>query len=403
VLSPALIAWREIRSRIGSPAFLVTALGLPVYTVLVGLGTLWVATVTFSELHFPVVSVDYVDEAGLLPPGETFHTTIRAFSMETANVDVLHSSRFVGRPSFGRALADLNHHKVSGILQIPRSYWESGDVRWYTNRAGLGDLPQYWVLLRAVPSLIRENLGLAKLPTTAAILASNSAPWSYVELRGGRSISKTEGDVMRTAADFIVLLLVLGVSLSAGALFGGLLEERKSGLLETLLSAVDARRFLWGKILGIGTLGFAQVLMWVLIGAIPLAAVDPKLVPGLPLVAAICCLFVLGYLLYATLAMLVGSLARLENYALHAVSVILLPLYLVGAIAIMGIEDPTRPFLKFLFYFPLTSPGMVPIMAARGGAAWWELTLSIVVLVVTDLSVLFAAGSLFRKFPGVVR
>jgi hypothetical protein len=50
------------------------------------------------------------------------------------------------------------------------------------------------------------------------------------------------GEVLRTAADVTVLLLVLGVSVGAGALFGSLVEERQEGILEGLRKIYDADR-----------------------------------------------------------------------------------------------------------------------------------------------------------------
>ena len=116
------------------------------------------------------------------------------------------------------------------------------------------------------------------------------------------------------------LLLIMAIFTSSGFLMQGLGEEKENRVMEILLSSVSPRQLITGKVIGLGTAGLLQILVW-LVSARFLAEMASSSIGGLlsnlqiPADFLILSLvyFVLGYLLFA-IAMAgagsIGSTAR---------------------------------------------------------------------------------------------
>ena len=113
----------------------------------------------------------------------------------------------------------------------------------------------------------------------------------------------------------LAFLLMFSLAMTGGFLLQGLGEEKESRIMEVLLSSVTPAQFMIGKVLGLGSAGLSQVLIWVvvgrtLLGALPSVFTDLDFtLPGLaPMVVAVA-FFVVGYLMFATLNAGLGAIS----------------------------------------------------------------------------------------------
>lgn len=179
---------------------------------------------------------------------------------------------------------------------------------------------------------------------------------------------------------------LLGVGLLYGLLFlygqwvaQGIVEEKSSRVVEVLLSAVSPTRLLAGEVLGLGLLGFLQVLAiaGIGLGAVVLTGIVelPEGAPGT--IALIIGWFVLGYATYATVFAIAGALAaRVEDLQSTVMPVYVL---LIGAlfIAQFTAQDPGSIWSRVAGLAPFTAPLLQPLRTSVGASQPWEVVTAI--------------------------
>ena len=163
----------------------------------------------------------------------------------------------------------------------------------------------------------------------------------------------------------LAFLLMFSLAMTGGFLLQGLGEEKESRIMEVLLSSVTPAQFMTGKVLGLGAAGLSQVLIWVTVGrtileVLPSVFTDLDLaLPGLiPTIGALV-FFVLGYMMFATLNAGLGAISSTTQESQQLSIMVAAPLVIpIWAWAYI-VENPTAGIVKFLTFFPLTSPLVV--------------------------------------------
>ncbi len=183
----------------------------------------------------------------------------------------------------------------------------------------------------------------------------------------------------------------------------GIVEEKQSRVVEVLLSSLRSTELLAGKILGLGALGFAQVLIMAGLATAGLLLTDAielssSAWTGLALVIA---WYVLGFMLYAALFAMAGSVvSRVEDMQSAVMPVIIvLVLALFGAQLALG--DPTSTLATVVGLFPLTAPIVQPILNAVGASTWLETLLAIGLAVLAMAVMVPVSARVYRG--GVLR
>ena len=202
----------------------------------------------------------------------------------------------------------------------------------------------------------------------------------------------------------LAFLLMFSLAMTGGFLLQGLGEEKESRIMEVLLSSVTPAQFMVGKVLGPGAAGLSQVLIWVAVGltlleVLPSVFTDLDLTPpGLAPMAGAVAFFVLGYLMFATLNAGLGAISPTARESQQLSIIVAAPLI----IPIWGwayiVENPTAGIVKFLTFFPLTSPLVVLERLGPAAIEPWEVAVSLVVLVLSVVAVAFLVSRIFRAF-----
>jgi ABC-2 type transport system permease protein len=200
----------------------------------------------------------------------------------------------------------------------------------------------------------------------------------------------------------------VGVLLLYGQLFGygiwvasGVIEEKASRVVEMLLSAIRPKQLLLGKIVGIGTLGLAQLIV-ISSFAIGLAfATNAINVSSSAFGAAglVIGWFILGFAFYATLFAAAGSLVTRMEELQNVIVPINLTILVSFFISIGALQDPNGRLQVIASILPTSSALAMPVRIVLGAAPAWQIAVSLVALVgSTVLLVPFAA----RLYSGAV-
>jgi ABC-2 type transport system permease protein len=200
----------------------------------------------------------------------------------------------------------------------------------------------------------------------------------------------------------IVAMIGVGVLYGLLVLFGqfvaqGVVEEKSSRVVELLLATMRPWQLLAGKILGLGLLGLAQMVLIVVVGVGGALAFDIVDVPGglvgtaVPVVAW----FVLGYAFYASIFAVAASLVTRQEDLNTVVMPTILVLVVAFVVGIQAAADPDGTLATVTSYVPGLSPLVMPVRQAAGNVAAWEIALSVAFMLVAIALVVRLGGRVY--------
>jgi ABC-2 type transport system permease protein len=200
----------------------------------------------------------------------------------------------------------------------------------------------------------------------------------------------------------VVALIGVAVLYSLIILFGqfvaqGVVEEKASRVVELLLATMKPWQLLAGKILGLGVLGLAQMVVIGVIGIVGALAFDVVDVPGelIGTVVSVVLWFVLGYAFYASVYAVAASLvSRQEDLGtvLTPTTLVLVAGVFVG---IQAAGEPGGTLATVTSFVPGLSPLVMPVRQAADEAAAWEVGLSVVLMLVAIALVVRLGGRVY--------
>ena len=193
---------------------------------------------------------------------------------------------------------------------------------------------------------------------------------------------------------FVAALLYTALVVYGQIVAAGVVEEKANRIIEILLGTVRPRQLLFGKVIGIGLVGFLQLT---LLGATALVAVSRTHVINVPNVGVTAIAgglmwFVLGFVLYALVYAAGGSLvSRQEDLA--SVTTPLTMLVVGTYLAFFWVEaNPTNPIGIALSIIPPLAPILMPARMATGDAQAWQVILA-VILTIGEIALLNALAA----------
>ncbi len=243
--------------------------------------------------------------------------------------------------------------------------------------------------------------------------------------------SSTEiGMVLGYIFGFVIYMFIL---LYGQMVMQGVMEEKQSRIVEVIISSVKPFELMMGKIIGIAMVGLTQLFIWIILGVaiisgargmMPAAqhagsaqeiiaqsaaqanapAELDKMQDILSMMGSVnfpliigCFIFFFigGYLLYSSLFAAVGSAVDAQEDAQQFMMPIMMPIILAILVMMSAIKNPEGPVAFWFSMIPFTSP---VVMMARipFGVPYWQLALSMVLLIATFVAMVWAAGKIYR-------
>jgi ABC-2 type transport system permease protein len=192
-------------------------------------------------------------------------------------------------------------------------------------------------------------------------------------------------------------LLFTAISVYGSFLLVGVVEEKSSRVVEVVLSRVRTTELLAGKIAGIGLVGLAQFTAVAVAGLAALAiskgSETPQTTPGT--IGWIVFWFVLGYGFYAVLYATAGSLVSRQEEA-QSMTFPIAGIMLVGYFFAFGAaQSPHGVGALIGSFIPATAPMVMTVRMANGGVPWWEIALSVALMVATIYGMVRLAGRIY--------
>jgi ABC-2 type transport system permease protein len=229
---------------------------------------------------------------------------------------------------------------------------------------------------------------------------------SVVEVaEGGEEQVQSEGArVVSFAVNYIFIFLFYMMFVLWGvAIMRGVIEEKSSRIIEVLLSSVTPFQLMMGKVVGISLVGLTQMTVYALSGVGFLlygssqGTLGPLLEGLSPAMFGYMILFyVLGYFLYATLYAAVGAVCNTEQEAQQAQTPVILLLIIPLSTVFFFINNPTSMVAQVVSLIPFFTPFIMMVRINTVTPAFWQIALSIVLLIGANVGMIWLVGKIFR-------
>ena len=106
--------------------------------------------------------------------------------------------------------------------------------------------------------------------------------------------------------------------------------------------------------------------------------------------------FIGGYLLYGSLFAMIGSAVDSETDTQQLILPIMLPLIFSYWVSVMIIGNPDSSTAVVFSHIPFSSPIIMLQRVATGTVAFWEVIVSLLILIGTFLAMVWLAGKVYR-------
>ncbi|MEN8117080.1 MAG: ABC transporter permease [Bacteroidota bacterium] len=249
--------------------------------------------------------------------------------------------------------------------------------------------------------------------------------------------AKKSSSVVAFIASYAMgIIIYFFVFMYGSMVMRSVMEEKKSRIIEVIISSVKPSQLMAGKIIGTVLVGLTQVAIWIVLGGIALVVVQGFFTPesaqqmgqslmenqgqmnpamvqaaesnkvmevmemignlNLPLILfSFLFYFLAGYLLYSSFLGAVGAAVDNDEDSQQMVFPVTFPLILSIMLLFPIARNPEGSLAFWCSVIPFTSP--VAMMARIPyGLPAWELILSMGLLILTTVGAIFAAAKIYR-------
>lgn len=406
-----LIIKREFYSKVRNKSFIILTILSPL--LIVGL---FLLIVFLNQKNQEAIrNIGFVDESGLL--GEAF-------------VDD-NTTKFVDLTSFGLEQAKVKTtSSYYGLIYIPNTDdldLLAAGVAYYSEESPsvslLGDIEnklEQTIRDLKIAALDVDLEKLAKTETKVSLVAENFS---------GEKSSKIGAVLKMIAGGGFGYLIFMFIIIYGTSVMRSVIEEKTSRIIEVIISSVKPFELMLGKIFGNALAGILQFIIWMIsagllmflvmyvfgydAGSTPvssemmeqvqqqdadtlqLAFQEIKNLPIITLFFSFIVYFLGGYLIYSSIYAAIGAAVDSETDTQQFMMPVLMPLIIAIYIGFSIIENPHGPIALGFSLFPLTSP-IVMLMRIPFGVPWWQIAISIFLLIITFIFIVWFAAKIYR-------
>lgn len=389
---------REYTENVRRKAFIVSTLLVPVLMVV-----FFVVPVLFAIVE-PDRSyrVAVVDQTGGIAPAlavaldDSLKDGARKYLVTpvVAPGDAFRAAREEHVAALGRGEYDI-------VIAVPASVYQDGKAAYITRaERNMNILDRFEKVI--TDAVIQQRLSGEGLDfeRVKQLTARVNLDMQQVNAQGGleqKDFLSDYGVVFIFTMILYTSLLSWGMTISKS-----IIEEKNSRVIEVLLSAVSPRDLMWGKLVGVGLAGLTQLGVWAVIGlslstfaamsaVAMLASIHIAPVVFLYLIL----FFLLGFMLFSSLFMTVGSVCSTEQDAQQLQGLITLPMIVPLLCLMLLLQNPGSTLAVVLSLIPLFAPMIMLARIILVQPPLWQIALSVVLILA---SVYFTIGFAARVF-----
>lgn len=295
-------------------------------------------------------------------------------------------------------ISDVKEGKVDAFFYYPSDIAKQG-IEVYGEDVGLFDNGRYETVAK---TLLSQSVA-ATVSTDVNAVLSGQVSATNTTYKNGKPYNGL--NEMVVPAVFLVLFYIM-IATFGSQMLNSTTEEKENRVIEMILTTIESRTLIVGKIFSLIVLGFLQMLVvltpviggyLVLHDNLSLPALDlSHLVFNWSRIGIGFLLFATSFIMFTGLLVAIGAAAPTAKEAGGFLGVVMLlifgPLYAVT----LFVSSPNAQIVQFLSYFPFTAPIPLMLRNAVGNLELWQAGIAIAILVVTASIVMALAVRAFR-------
>ncbi len=384
-----LIARREYLERVRTKGFMIATILIP---LLMGGGiaaSILIAKHTKSSSHIVLVSNDLAlvtDLQKQLDTDSDHGMLVNVIAPPSANT----------QPSLD---SELKAKDIDAYLWITPATTHGTKPQISYKQGSSADL----ATRNAVRSALDKVLTRERLVQQGMSAADVDAMMKPVEMNA----SDAEQD--NTSANFagayvLFFLMYMVIMLYGMNVARSIIEEKTSRVFEVMLATIKPGEMMAGKVIGVGSVGLTQVSIWmiaaVVLTATPLMAHflggGTHISLSAQQVGFFIVYFLLGYLLYSSIAAALGAMTNSEQELQQLNMFLVMPLAACMVALPLVLNAPNSLYARILSLIPFCTPLLMYMRISVSPVPWYEIVGSIVMMALTIYGVLWIASRIYR-------
>jgi ABC-2 type transport system permease protein len=411
-VSPKLwaVVKREYLERVRTKAFVIGTILGPLL-----MAALMIVPALMARSKSKPLRVAVVDASGALR--EEVEQALREVKEgERARFDVqggASDASDAAREPLRRAVKDQS---LDGYLLLPKDVLREGTITYYgRNVSNFGDLNSLEGTVGRV--LVSRRLTAAGLDPKKVSDLTREA--KLTRMRVSDTGEREDQGATFLLALILMMILYISILMWGQAVMTSVIEEKTSRVVEVMASGVPSTTLLLGKLIGVGSAGLTQFLVWALsLFAVSLASagaigsfVMPEISPLL--LVSFVVFFLLGYFFYSSLYATIGAAVNTVQEAQGLVFPVLMPIILAMVCWPAVMQSPDGRLAFTISMIPGMSPLIMFLRIVVLTPPMWQILLSIAILVAGILALIWFAARVYRvgilmygkrpTFPEIVR
>lgn len=333
-----------------------------------------------ANLNKQQFSFEITDDSGVVKP-----------ELITASGAVQIDSKEAGR-------AHAESGSVDAYIYYPRDL-ATNKIEIYAKDVGIFDNAKY----SAVAQALLTSSVQGGVPADVLAIIQGKVESEIKTYRDGKEFDSFKQ--MIAPGIFLVLFYLL-IAFFGGQMLTSTTEEKENRVIEMILTTIEARTLIVGKIISMIILAFIQGTIIVLppiIGylllhdQLALPAIDLNNIPlDWARIAVSAAIFATSFLLFTGLLVAIGAsvpTAKEANGFMGMVMILLFgPLYAAS----LFVSAPGSPFVIALSLFPFTAPIPLLLRNAVGNLQAWEIAAALAILALSAIIIMGIAVRIFR-------
>ena len=406
-----LIAHREYVERVRTRGFLITTIMIPVIMSGLVFGSIFLGSKSNDDIHIAVVSSDTqlaLDLQTELLRQQEQKADSQAKTGPTPSIrspakrqpGILVDAIDPGPGTRAQLDHDLDSAEEDGYL-------------WITPAAAPGGRPTFVFTPRSSSfSYVRNQLGAAlekvlireQMTHRGMVAADADTMLQPVEIVGAHGSHHEDHESAEISVGVLFFVMYLVIMLYGMNVARSIIEEKTSRIFEVMLATIRPEAMMAGKIIGVGSVGLTQVGIW-LAAALLLAAASIAVHFGgdtihlsltVSQVVFFFVYFILGYLLYASIAAALGAMTNSEQELQQFNMFLVLPLmFCFGMLGTM-LTAPDSTLSRVLDLVPPFTPLLMYLRVSLGHPAAWEIALSIILTSASICATIWVTSRIYR-------
>lgn len=411
----ALIIQREFLAKVRNKTFIIMTFLSPI--LIIGFTALIVFLGKMNNNEAKVVA--YVDESQLFT-SEDFESS--------EEISFLDFSGF----NIDSAKVEAAKANVYGLLYIPKKdslNQIAQQLQFFSSESPNSSI------VRNMERRVENRLAIIKLEEMGIAPDQIEQSKFKVDLKlsnfTGEARSKFVNEMKAAVGSIAGYFIMLFIIIYGTMVMRSVIEEKTSRIVEVIISSVKPFQLMMGKVLGTALAGLLQFIVWIVViagiffflaaffdvnlaadrasmtadqmatmtestGQMQLVFMEFMKLPLLTIILLYIFYFIGGFLLYSSLYAAIGAAVDNETDTQQFMMPVIMPLILgiyVGFATVLN--DPHGPVSVVFSHIPFTSP-IVMLMRIPFGVPWWEILISMSILIITFIFMIWFASKIYR-------